>query len=222
MRYEFMSTTEILEDLCNKIRKLELEPGAMISENEIALLYNVSRSSVRTVFSKLEQMNLIERYPQIGTIISPFDLGYIHDALYVRDLVEMDVLIDVMKLKDKKVLISKLEDNIKLQEKFRNCLNYEEEFKEVDDEFHAMILESVGKRSLMGIIKDSIIHIERWKIFDIRSRNKINMLIDQHILILDAISKNNMRMAKKTLNKHLLDMEDSFIIQAKLEHPDYF
>jgi DNA-binding GntR family transcriptional regulator len=222
MRYAFMSSTEILENLCNKIRKLELEPGAKISENEIALLYNVSRSTVRTVFSKLEQMHLIERYPQIGTIISTFDLSYIHDALYIRDLVEMDVLEDVMKLKDKKVLISKLENNIKSQEKFRNSLNYEEQFKDVDDEFHGMILESVGKKALMDIIKDSIIHIERWKIFDIRSRNRINMLIDQHILIFEAIKKNDIKMAKKILNKHLLDMEDSFIMQAKLEHPDYF
>ena len=222
MKYATMSCTEILEDLCNKIRKLELEPGAMISENEIALLYNVSRSSVRTVFSKLEQINLIERYPQIGTIISPFDLNYIHDALYIRNLVEMDVMEDAINLEDKKVLISNLEKNIKLQEKFLNSSDYEAEFKAIDSRFHYIILESAGKKGLMDIIKDSIIHIERWKNFDIKSRNKINMLIDEHSLILEAIKNNDIKMAKKILNKHLLSMEDSFIMKAKLEYPSYF
>ena len=217
-----MSCTEILKDLCNKIRKLELEPGAKISENEIALLYNVSRSSVRTVFSKLEQINLIERYPQIGTIICPFDLRYIHDALYIRYLVEMDVIEDVVKLKDKKALIGKLEDNIKLQETFRNSFDYESEFKCIDSKFHNIILVSVGKEGLIDIIKDSMIHVERWKNFDIRSRNKINLLIDEHRFILDAIKKNDIEVAKKVLKKHLLSMEDSFITQSKLEYPGYF
>lgn len=222
MRYKPISSNEIFKDLCVKIRKLELEPGSMISENEIAELYNVSRSKIRTAFSKLEQINLIKRYPQIGTFVNTFDLSYIRDALYIRNLVEMDVIEKVINLEDKTDLLNKLEENLKLQELFRNKKNYEDDFKDIDADFHNSILESVGKHEVMDIIHDSFIHIARWKYFDIQFRNRINMLIDDHNQLFNSIKNNDIIIAKETMCRHLINMDDSFINQAKKEFPNYF
>ena len=221
MRYT-TSASEIFDDLCYKIRRLELEPGSMISENEIAILYNVSRSTVRTAFSKLEQINLISRFPQVGTFINTFDLDYIASALHVRNLVEMDVVENVIKLEDKTELIKALEENIKLQVTFRNKMEYEAGFSEADSRFHNIIIESAGKRKMMEIIHDSFIHIARWKNFDIKHRNKINRLIDDHIGIYEAIKNNDVEMAKKVLTKHLITVDDEFVAYAKRNYPNYF
>lgn len=221
MRYAQLSNTAILEDLCEKIRKLELEPGSKISENEMASTYNVSRSSIRTVFSKLEQMSLILRYPQIGTFISPFDLTIIRNALYMRNLIEMDAVNDIMNLKTKESVISSLESNIHQQEMLRDSKDYETEFKKIDAEFHKIILDSVGKSQLMDMLKDSSIHIDRWKNFDIWYRQKIKLLIEEHTQILESIKSNDLIMAKRVMNKHLL-IDDYFVTQAKKDLPHYF
>lgn len=217
-----MSSLDIFEDLCDKIKNLVLEPGTKISENEMATFYNVSRSTIRTAFSKLEQINLIEIYPQIGTLISPLNMNYIYNAMYVRNLVEMDVLEDVINLDDKRNLIHELENNLKEQEKFRGRANYENEFKKIDTNFHNTILKSVGKDGMIDIIKDSYIHIARWRNFDIRSRKRLNMLIDEHGLLLESIKKNEIMIAKEIMKKHLLNVNDTFIMQAKREYPNYF
>lgn len=221
MKYAQLSTTEILDDLCDKIRRLELEPGSKISENEMAAIYNVSRSSIRTVFSKLEQMFLILRYPQIGTFISPFDLPHIKNALYIRNLVEMDAVNDIIHMKAKESVISSLQSNISQQEMLRDTKDYEAEFKKIDTEFHKIILESVGKAELMDIIKDSNIHIDRWKNFDIWYRQKIKLLIEEHTQILESIKSSDPIMAKKVMNKHLL-IDDFYVKQARMEFPNYF
>lgn len=221
MKYAQLSTTEILDDLCDKIRRLELEPGSKISENEMAAIYNVSRSSIRTVFSKLEQMFLILRYPQIGTFISPFDLPHIKNALYIRNLVEMDAVNDIIHMKEKESVISSLQSNISQQEMLRDTKDYEAEFKKIDTEFHKIILESVGKAELMDIIKDSNIHIDRWKNFDIWYRQKIKLLIEEHTQILESIKSSDPIMAKKVMNKHLL-IDDFYVKQARMEFPNYF
>lgn len=221
MKYAQLSTTEILDDLCDKIRRLELEPGSKISENEMAAIYNVSRSSIRTVFSKLEQMFLILRYPQIGTFISPFDLPHIKNALYIRNLVEMDAVNDIIHMKEKESVISSLQSNISQQEMLRDTKDYEAEFKKIDTEFHKIILESVGKAELMDIIKDSNIHIDRWKNFDIWYRQKIKLLIEEHTQILESIKSSDPIMAKKVMNKHLL-IDDYYVKQARMEFPNYF
>lgn len=217
-----MSSLDIFEDLCDKIKNLVIEPGNKISENEMATYYNVSRSTIRTAFSKLEQINLIEIYPQIGTLISPLDMNYIYNAMYVRNLVEMDVLEDVINKENKSDLIHELENNLREQEKFRGRANYENEFKEIDTNFHNTILKSVGKDGMIDIIKDSYIHIARWRNFDIRSRKRINMLIDEHGLLVEAIKNSDIKSAKEIMKKHLLNVTDSFLIEAKREYPNYF
>lgn len=221
MKYSLLSTTDILEDLCDKIRKLELEPGSKISENEMASFYNVSRSSIRTVFSKLETMFLILRYPQIGTFISPFDLTHIKNALYIRNLVEVDAVEGIINLTEKGAIIESLQANIRLQEMLRDSDDYEAEFKKIDTAFHKIILDSVGKAGLLEIIKDSSIHIDRWKNFDIWYRKKINLLIEEHTQIMESIRNNDLSMAKKVMKKHLL-MDDLYVERVKMEFPNYF
>jgi DNA-binding GntR family transcriptional regulator len=222
MKYNPITSAEIFNDLCEKVRKLELEPGTRISENEMAALYNVSRSTVRSAFSKLEQIDLIEIYPQIGTFISPMNMKYVYDSLYIRNLVEMDVLEDVINLEDKTALLKILKDNLKEQEQFRGNLDYDSEFEKIDHDFHYAILDSVNRQSIMEILKDSFIHICRWRNFDIRCRKRISSLIDDHGLLTYAIEQNDVKLAKETMKKHILNFNEEYLNQIKKDYPNYF
>lgn len=221
MSYGILSTNDILNDLCKKIRKLELEPGSMISENEMAEVYNVSRSSIRTVFSKLEQMLLIKRFPQIGTYISPFDIEYVNNALYVRSLIELEAIHKVIKLENKDEVIKKLEENISIQKRYKEDKDYESKFQQIDVDFHKIILESVNLLGLREIIKDSNIHIARWRNFDIIYRNKIPIILDEHNQILESIKNSDIKSAYDYVRKHLL-IDDFYLERARKEYPDYF
>ena len=63
--------------LKNEIIFLKLKPGALISEIEMAHRFNVSRTPIRQVFSKLNEEGLIDIIPQKGSFVSLIDLKYV-------------------------------------------------------------------------------------------------------------------------------------------------
>lgn len=221
MNNGIITTEDMLDDLCRNIRRLQIEPGAKISENEMAEFYNVSRSSVRTVFSKLEQMLLIKRFPQIGTFISPFDVDYLSNALYVRALIELDAIEKIIALDNNDHIIKKLEENIALQSEYKYTKDYEINFQGVDSNFHNIMLESVNMTGAMDIIKNSNIHIARWRNFDIIYRNKITIMYDEHTQILESIKKSDKNLAQKHVKKHLT-IDEFYLNKAQEEYPTYF
>lgn len=73
-----MSTDNVYKSIKKRILKLELEPGQKVSENQMCKEYNVSRSVIRTVFTRLNQLKLVEVYPQRGTYVSLIEIGRAH------------------------------------------------------------------------------------------------------------------------------------------------
>ena len=63
-----ISVEQVYRDIRKKILKLQLEPGQKISENQMCEEYGVSRSIIRNVFIRLNQLELLTVYPQRGTL----------------------------------------------------------------------------------------------------------------------------------------------------------
>ena len=59
----------VYQQILRRIIKLKLEPGQLISENQMAGEYGVSRSVIRTAFARLSQLGFVEIYPQRGTYV---------------------------------------------------------------------------------------------------------------------------------------------------------
>ena len=90
-----ITSDEIFEQILNRIIQLRLEPGQLISENQMSAEYGVSRSVIRTAFTRLKQLGFIEIYPQRGTYVSLMDLSHIADLLTLRTAVEKEVLYEI-------------------------------------------------------------------------------------------------------------------------------
>ena len=78
--------------LKENIMNLQLEPGRNLSESEIAEWYELSRTPVREVIMKLKDAHLIEVVPQKGTYISLIDLDLVREGIFVRSILEKEVL----------------------------------------------------------------------------------------------------------------------------------
>ncbi len=215
---------EVYQSLLRSIIEFRLEPGERISENQIAQQYNVSRSVIRTAFTRLRQLRLIEIFPQRGTYISLIDLNYISDLLMLRTAVEKEVIYEMftsLKEEDRQSLIAKLEANLAEQEKFRNEQDYYGKFPQIDSDFHKTMIDSVGRRGLIELLDDDMLHIARWRNFDIAFDHKIPQLIEQHRAIVDAIKAENMLLAQKKMGDHL-ERISHLADRAKAKYPNYF
>ena len=118
-----ITSDEIFEQILNRIIQLRLEPGQLISENQMSAEYGVSRSVIRTAFTRLRQLGFIEIYPQRGTYVSLMDLSYIADLLMLRTAVEKEVLYEIfteLGEAERSQMLERLRENLKDQEKYRN------------------------------------------------------------------------------------------------------
>jgi len=215
---------EVYKNILRSIIKLQLEPGQRISENQMSQKYNVSRSVIRTAFTRLQHMRFIEIFPQRGTYISLLDLNYLADLLVLRTAVEKEVIYEMftsLEKKDRTSLVNALEINLAEQEKCRDERDYYGKFPKIDSAFHKTMIDSVGRYALVSLLSDDMHHIARWRNFDVAFDHRIPQLIDEHRAIVEAIKAENMLSAQKKMADHL-ETISNISDRATAKFPSYF
>lgn len=219
-----VNTEHVYSAIRKRILKLELEPGRKISENQMAEEYGVSRSIIHSAFVRLNQQGLLTVYPQRGTYVTPIDFGYIEDLLVLRTAVEKESVYELFELvnEDKRLeLIRQLEENLEKQEAYRRDETYGLNFQKLDSEFHKLIVGSVGRYRLVEILGDLMLHIVRWRNFDVAFDKRMPILIDQHRRIVEAMKTGDFLLVQRAIAEHLETISD---IRARAieTYPQYF
>src|SRR5690606_1069005 len=83
---------QVYDWLHGRILRGELEPGARLSETEIAGQAGVSRQPVREAFIRLTATGLAEVRPQRGTFIGRISINAVLSARLIREAVESDLI----------------------------------------------------------------------------------------------------------------------------------
>ena len=202
---ETMNSDEIYEDLCNKIEKLVYLPGDKISENELCRQYGVSRHIIRTVISRLKERMLLTVYPQRGTFVSLIDMKTVELILFIRESVEQEAI--------RLLQFEKQEVRDRMSEAMKACIERQSiaisdnidmyAFYLLDNEFHGCLLEAVGKKDVMGIIREDYIHFRRWRNFDVVRSGRQREIIEEHTALMHALVKNETKEAHEILHMHL-------------------
>ena len=78
--------------LRDNIVSLELKPGTLISENEIAMELGVSRTPVREAIIDLAKAGIIEILPQRGSYVSLIDPNMVEESRFVRKTLDKAVI----------------------------------------------------------------------------------------------------------------------------------
>lgn len=220
---ETMNSDEIYEDLCNKIEKLVYLPGDKISENELCRQYGVSRHIIRTVISRLKERMLLTVYPQRGTFVSLIDMKTVELILFIRESVEQEAI--------RLLQFEKQEVRDRMSKAMKACIERQsiaisenidmDTFYLLDNEFHGCLLEAVGKKDVMKIIREDYIHFRRWRNFDVVRSGRQREIIEEHTALMHALVKNETKEAHEILPMHLNTENRLRHIREKVA-PEYF
>lgn len=156
---------EVTNIIRDKIVYLELKPGSIISDIELAAELEVSRTPVREALLTLQQDRLVDIYPQSGTIVSPLDLNLIQEITYIRHILECDVL---LKLCDQKVCLQEreqVERSLYLQELAVKSSNIREYIFN-DKIFHRELFHVAGHEQSWDLISNMLWHTTRFHALD--------------------------------------------------------
>lgn len=200
------------------IINMTLLPGTFISEKIVSEVLSISRTPIREAFSRLEKINLIEIYPQKGTRVSLIDTTVVEETSFMRMVLEKEIIKIVCKNhieKDLK-LISK---NIEQYEKHINTNKFYELLK-LDNEFHEILFSIADKKLTFSLIKDSIKHFNRARIFNIIEMDRTRTLAE-HKNILILIKERNIKKLVSVMELHLTHVKNDMVF-LKNKFPQYF
>lgn len=216
-----ITSEEIYADLCSKIESTEYMPGAKLSENDLCKAYGVSRHVVRNALASLKQRRLVDVYPQRGTFVSLIDMNYIQDILYMREAVEQEALYRIMLREDRTDVTEKMKQILKRQKQMLEDHKFKDEFIEVDNEFHRVLLETVDAGDVMELVAEHYIHIRRWRNFEVRTVERLKCILEEHQILIDSIEKGDEKAAREILHIHL-DTVNRYSKPLKEKEAQYF
>lgn len=200
------------------IENLELKPGSMISEQEIASNLSISRTPVHEALQELAKTKIVEILPQRGSLVSLIDMQLVDEACFIRANIESAVTELACEMATQKD-IDALEENIVLQEFYYKKENFEK-FMEFDNAFHRSMYQITGRMLCYYTVQLMNIHHNRFRTLGLQSSNA-QRIITEHHAILDAIKKKNVKKTREEFLHHINRVHiDATEIQQK--YPAYF
>ena len=153
----------IYEEIKRKIINLDLLPGTKVREEDLASEYNISRTPIRGVISRLVKDSLLEVAPKKGTYVSRIDVSNINDYIYVRKSVEESALELVCQNITEQQIIE-LEEILQMQKdimQMEPSINKSKMFFHNDNSFHAKLFTIANLEGVWKIIHTNAIPLNR-------------------------------------------------------------
>lgn len=210
---------QVYAALKDQIIKLKLKPGTVLSENEMAISFNVSRTPIRESFVRLSQEGLVQVYPQRGTVVALIDTELVEEARFMREQLECAII----KLACEHFPPQSLQDlttNLLLQKDSIDREDVDRMFT-LDQEFHRLLFAGVNKLNIWQTMKYLTVHLDRSRKLRMLDNHDWLLLYQQHGQIVEAIKENNDGLALTLMQQHLnLNISEQALLKQK--YPDYF
>ncbi len=202
------------------ILTLELEPGRMLSEASVSEMLGVSRTPAREALARLAEIDFVDVLPQRGSRVAPLRLADLERSQFMREALELALLRRAMELPGRLALVRGLREEVDAQ---RGHVRRADApgFYASDEQFHGRIAAFAGPAGLvpeMLRIKD---HMDRFRHLMVRGVEDLDIVIEQHADLVEAIADDDAPLAESLLRTHLRRIL-SYVDVARERYPHYF
>lgn len=209
-----------LRTLKYNIINLELEPGSMMSEQEISQAINLSRTPVREALMELSKSKIVEIMPQRGSRVALIDYNLVEESQFLRLVLEKAIIELACKNADK-LDFSRIDENLKLQ-KFCMENGLDDRIIELDNEYHKAYFSMCHKDQTYQLMNSMTAHFDRVRVLSVRGGTaKENRTVDDHIAIARAVREKDAAQALALMDTHLSRYKID-AMDLKRKFPAYF
>ncbi len=200
----------------DNIINMEIKPGSLIGEQEIANMLKLSRTPIHEAFLELSKSKIVEIFPQKGCFVSYIDPELISESRFLRKCIESAVVQEACDVATKADL-DELEETIHLQE-FYNDKN-KDKFLELDNEFHKIFYRICNKMQCYYMVSLMSMHFDRVRSLSLYAV-KDHKIIEDHKNILNAVKKKDKEAACAAFMKHMsrFDLDWDIIAEKYSEY----
>lgn len=210
---------QVVRALRAAIVQLDLAPGTVISEADIARRFGVSRQPVREAFIRLGQVGLLAIRPQRATVVLRISVAEVMNARFVREAVEAAVAREAAETRPRG-LVARLRRLIAAQRRAAAVADGIA-FLELDEAFHRALAEGIGRGFTWNVLETIKAQMDRVRFLSFEGATSLSEIIRQHAAIVDAIEARRPAAAEGAMRTHLREILAS-LPRIAAAHPDYF
>lgn len=191
--------------ILHNIVTLDFPPGSMVSENDLSERLNISRTPVREALLEMRRLDLVESFPQKGSYVTKIDYKLIDDAYFIRLSLETAIVKLACRDGISAKSIRKLRENLDMQKRNISADADNLVMLELDNAFHKLLFESVGKMQAYEFMQAQMVHFDRLRnlAFLMLKDEKFNRNSSDHENILYAIEKRDEELSEMVMLRHL-------------------
>ncbi|MGV1871380.1 GntR family transcriptional regulator [Agrobacterium rosae] len=209
---------QLHEILRERIIKVELVPGTVLSRASLQLEFGISQTPVRDALMRLQEEGLVDVYPQYATVVAKIDIDHAMQAQFQRLSIELEAVRRLTTDAPEKTA-SELGVLLTRQKAVASPDTYDI-FDSIDRDFHRRLYEMAGITQLWANVRRQSVHIDRLRRLNLPMPGKLQTVIADHEAIVSAIASGNPEAATSALRNHLSGTL-SIIDLISAEFPNY-
>ena len=210
---------QLVAALRQGIIEVKLMPGEVLSEQEIAARFGVSRQPVREAFIKLSEAGLVEIRPSRGTFVTRISVRAVANARLVREAIEADIARNAARLARPRDILA-LRGELDAQKSAAARGDYRR-FSDSDEAFHRAIATIVDCDYAWRVVESARIQTDRVRFLSLPDTSPMPLLIRQHEAIIDALDAADPDSAEQAMRRHLREILLA-LPQIAASHPEHF
>lgn len=199
----------VFEALRDAIISGELKPGERLTEVQLAEEMGVSRTPVREAIRKLELEGFVVMVPRKGAYVADISTKDVADVFEIRAALEGLAA----GLAAERITEEELEELQRLLVKVNESTeNHDlDTFVAADAAFHEALYKASRNDRLVQIISNLREQIQRFRSITLARPGRMKDALEEHKLIVDAISQRNVALARRLAQKHIENAENSML-----------
>ncbi|GGI98445.1 GntR family transcriptional regulator [Alicyclobacillus cellulosilyticus] len=221
-----MSLAEKAYDFIRElIISLQLLPGQMIYEPELAERLQMSRTPVREAIKLLHREGLVEVLPQRGLRVAKISETKVEETRFVRESLEVSAFRLVARRWDRNHPVCQMVESEIAEILRRQAAAVEAGdealFLRLDEDFHNQFLQFAENQTLIQIIAEMRSHLNRVRYLTLKALGKSQPVLDDHHRIFAAVISGDEARTEQVLREHLGKLGAELPL-LKRQFPDYF
>jgi DNA-binding GntR family transcriptional regulator len=212
-------STQIHAVLRDQIIAGRLAPRTMLSEQDIAAGFGISRTPVREAMIKLADEGLVEIFPQYGSFVTPIKLRDVFDSQFAREALECAAVEKAVERLDAP-LDRELKAVITRQRALQRPQQRELFFR-ADEDLHMLILKIAGHGNAWHFVEGAKGQMDRVRHFAIAIARKQPAILAEHAAVVDRLLARDRNGAVDAMRTHLRAIFRTIEL-LRNEKSDYF
>ncbi|NLR41290.1 GntR family transcriptional regulator [Novosphingobium sp. ERW19] len=200
--------------LRQRIRDLDLPPGALLKKDELATELGVSRAPISEAIARLTEEGLVDVFPQHGSFVAQIRASDVREGLFIRTGLEVEAWRQAAAIRTPELIVA-LDENLEGQRQAlaRGDLTH---FYELDEQLHELIFGFIGWSRAMKFLDAVRAQLDRVRRLALPSQGRPEATLAEHARLVEAVRIGDPEFAGASMRAHLNAVAQA--VEGQLEH----